>query len=380
MGLTRYAVLTAVAAAALAACGEAPSTPAEAPQVSASSSVSSPGSFANLGTPRMMPLITGPNAVHHNQFAAAPSLQYQGGAVIPNVKIVAVMWGSSVDSSVSSQVAGFFTAVNDSAYFDWLTEYNTATQTIGRGTFDSVKVITPSATGTSLSDTAVANELDAQITAGHLPAPDANTMYMTYFPPGVVISQGGQSSCQAFCAYHNSFTHGSTAVYYGVVPDYGPGSGCDQGCGSNPTMFDNISSASTHEMIEAVTDADVGNNNIAWYDNSYGEIGDICADPSIAGGSIDGQIAGYTVQKEWSNSRNSCIVQDASVPTPTPTAPPPTPTPSATATPGGNGGHGHGANNPLGGCDVGDLGAVNGAFLGLLSAAALAAAKLRRRE
>ncbi|HVO29572.1 MAG TPA: hypothetical protein VMV18_02500, partial [bacterium] len=291
--------------------------------------------------------------------------------------------GSSVDSTVQSNVGPFFTAVTNSPYFDWLTEYNTSSQSIGRGTFDSVKVITPSTSSQNLSDTTVANELNAQISAGHLPAPDSNTMYMTYFPPGVTISQGGQSSCQAFCAYHNSFTHGSTPVFYGVVPDYGPGSGCDQGCGINPQMFDNITSASTHEMIEAVTDADVGNNDLAWYDNQYGEIGDICADPNIVGSNtIDADMAGYKVQLEWSNSRNSCIAQDASAPTPTPTAtntpPPPTPTPTTTGTPGGNGGHGHGAS--VGGCDVGDLGAVNGAFLSLLTLAALGATKLRRRD
>ncbi len=64
-------------------------------------------------------------------------------------------------------------------------------------------------------------------------------------------------------------------------------------------------------MIETVTDCEVGlaTTNappLAWYDNTNGEIGDICnaQQGSIAGG--DGQT--YVVQTEFSNADNNCIV------------------------------------------------------------------------
>src|SRR5437762_3067512 len=64
-------------------------------------------------------------------------------------------------------------------------------------------------------------------------------------------------------------------------------------------------------MVEAVTDGEVGlaTTNappLAWYDQTNGEIGDICnaAQGAITGG--DG--ISYTVQKEFSNVANDCIV------------------------------------------------------------------------
>lgn len=94
-------------------------------------------------------------------------------------------------------------------------------------------------------------------------------------------------------------------MYYSVHPDFGPGSGCDVGCGSN-TQFNNLTSASSHEMIEAVTDREVGIATtyappLAWYDTTYGEIGDIC-------NAQQGSVAGCVVQQEFSNVRNDCIV------------------------------------------------------------------------
>ena len=75
-------------------------------------------------------------------------------------------------------------------------------------------------------------------------------------------------------------------------------------------------------MAETITDCEVGLASVlapplAWYDNNNGEIGDICnaQQGSILGG--DGQT--YTVQKEFSNVANACIVTASSTPTPTAT-------------------------------------------------------------
>ena len=94
--------------------------------------------------------------------------------------------------------------------------------------------------------------------------------------------------CQAFCAYHESFTRNGNNVYYGVMPDLTSG-GCQNGCGSNSNPLDNLYSASSHELAEATTDADVGDDNLAWYDNTFGEVGDICEFFP------DGQAEGITV-------------------------------------------------------------------------------------
>ena len=74
-------------------------------------------------------------------------------------------------------------------------------------------------------------------------------------------------------------------------------------------MFNNTTSVASHELTEASTDADVGENNLAWYDDTNGEIGDIC-------NAEQGSIAGYVVQKQWSNKAGACIVTGGTTCTP----------------------------------------------------------------
>jgi hypothetical protein len=251
---------------------------------------------------------------------ASAHLTYYGGKVIQKVKVVKVQYGSGtyqsfIGAAGASSMAGFYSAVVNSNYMDWLVEYDTASpkQTISRGTYSGGYSITPSSTRNkaTITDANIQAEISAQIAAGKLPAPDDNTLYMVHFPKGKTISQGGSKSCQAggFCAYHGTFKRNSQDVFYGVLPDMSAGSGCDTGCGSG-SAFGNQTSVASHELIEAVTDAEVGlattvGKPLAWYDAANGEIGDIC---NAQQGSITSGSTTYTVQKEWSNALASCIV------------------------------------------------------------------------
>ena len=60
-----------------------------------------------------------------------------------------------------------------------------------------------------------------------------------------------------------------------------------------------LTGTSSHELCEAITDPRPGES---WYDDSNGEIGDICVGEAA-------QVAGFTVQKEWSNAKGSCVSQ-----------------------------------------------------------------------
>src|SRR5581483_2910287 len=111
-----------------------------------------------------------------------------------------------------------------------------------------------------------------------------------------------------FCAYHNNLVRGGQSVKYGVMPDVSPGSKCARGCGGSSNFFNNQTSVASHELIEAVTDPDVGQadkdpKKLGWYDQKYGEIGDIC---NAEQGTLPG--TKYTVQKEYSNQAHGCIV------------------------------------------------------------------------
>ena len=262
---------------------------------------------------------------------ATPRLAYYGGKVIPNVKIVAVFWGPSVDAAVQKDIGAFYADLVGGPAFDWLSEYNTAgvktvtgvpgsNQKIGRGTFVKAVTITPKAKGSPLKDAQIQAELAAQLKAGKLPAADENTLYMIHFPPKQVINMQGLS-CQAFCAYHGTL---DKTTYYGVMPDQSAGSGCDVGCGHDGP-FGNLTVSAAHEITEAVTDAQVGaaGNSmgppIAWYDPhkdatgaEYAEIGDICASYSADYKGPSGRT--WKVQKEWSNQANGCIAKAGDAP------------------------------------------------------------------
>ena len=97
--------------------------------------------------------------------------------------------------------------------------------------------------------------------------PDGNTLYAVHFAPGINITgSDGSKSCQVFCAYHGSYSKNGTNVYYSIVPDQG--GSCAGGCGNDPSTFNNTTSVASHELVEATTDADVAQNNLAWYDDT----------------------------------------------------------------------------------------------------------------
>jgi hypothetical protein len=97
-----------------------------------------------------------------------------------------------------------------------------------------------------------------------------------------------------------------------VLPDMQAGSGCSTGCGTS-TTFGNYTSVTSHELVEAMTDADVGIATtfappLAWYDQNNGEIGDIC---NAQQGSYTANGTTYTIQLEFSNAANNCVLPPA---------------------------------------------------------------------
>jgi serine protease len=252
---------------------------------------------------------------------AGAQLVYHGGKVVQSAQVVKVLYGSGtyipeLTATTGVNMASAYTQMVTSGVFDWLNEYNTTSpaQTIGRGSFAGSVQITPAAArnGATIDDSAIQTEIAAQISAGTLPAPSDNMIYMTSFPSGKTITQGGSSSCVQFCAYHGTFKIGSQNVYYGVLPSLT--GGCATGCGSAATTFQNQQSVASHELIETVTDAEVGLATVigpplAWYDQTNGEIGDICNAQQGTFTGTDGNT--YTIQKEFSNQQNDCITTRA---------------------------------------------------------------------
>jgi hypothetical protein len=312
-------IASGVSLLAISACGSAPteSTADESASLQGSEMVDT--AVLEPGGAHQMPLRSSKEALSPEaRVAATAHLNYYGGKVLSNVNIVLVRYGSgtylsNITSTTAPSLSSFYTQWTKSAEFTWMSEYNTSTRSIGAGTFGGAVQITPAATRdkATITDANIQAEISAQITAGKLPAPTANMLYMVSFPKGKKITQGGTSSCVAggFCAYHGTFKRNGTEVYYGVLPDFSAGSGCDSGCGSG-TQFANTTSVASHEVAETVTDAEVGlatvvGSPLAWYDPNNGEIGDICNGSDASFVASDGHT--YEMQKLWSNASNACI-------------------------------------------------------------------------
>jgi hypothetical protein len=258
--------------------------------------------------------------------SAAPSagarLDYHGGKVIQNVHVVQVLYGTGtylpeLTSTSGTSMASAYTQMVTSGVLDWLGEYSTTSpvQVIGRGWFDGpLKIVPqPSRNGSMIGDGSVQSELAAQIRAGALPPPGDNRIYMVSFPSGKsLVSPDGAVSCATggFCAYHGTFKIGSQNVYYAVLPMLT--AGCATACG-NATAFQNQQLVASHELLEMVTDAEVGLATatgwpLAWHGGDDHEIGDICLGQQATFVGIDNH--SYTVEKGFSNQANDCIVHE----------------------------------------------------------------------
>jgi hypothetical protein len=278
----------------------------------AATSAADPGLRIGMARPfgsQATPLL-GPVGAVSTAAGTQAQLAYHGGPVVEHVKVVAVVWGGGtfqpeVTGTGAPSVSSLLTAITDSPHFDWMSEYDTPTQSIGRGTFAGLYTIDPApeANGSTLDDTAIQSELLSRIAENELPAPDADTLYMLFFRQGQVITSGASSSATGFCAYHSSVPGpGSQNVRYAVIPDSASTTFCGPYAG-----WGNFEDSISHELVEVVTDPDVGTGDYAWYDSRGLEIADKCAYRAF-GGLIGADSVRYDVTGEWSNNNQACII------------------------------------------------------------------------
>ena len=225
--------------------------------------------------------------------AAPPQLVYRNGPLLTNVEVFTLFWGSAwqgPQSALVTEINQFFDFILTSELLSQLGEYSVRGKPIRPGRHLGTITLTAPEPLHSVSDTAIQHLLQQEISTNYaVPQPTNNSLYFVYLPPGVRVVQGGAASCQAFCGYHSDI---SGAVFYAVMPY----PGC-KGCAGKMSAFDALTSTSSHELCEAITDPIPGHS---WYDDLNGEIGDICAWKTK-------KVGTYTVQLEWSNKADRCV-------------------------------------------------------------------------
>ncbi|MFI5298361.1 MAG: hypothetical protein ACHREM_09705 [Polyangiales bacterium] len=260
-------------------------------------------------------------------FTEAPHLPFPnvvdwGGKLITAPKVVTITFGSD---PFAAQFAAFGVTAASSAWWDLVRVGDcdpTGASCVGDGPAGvSVAVSSAAASYTDSMQGAASTlqtALSDLITAGTVPAPDANTIYVMYLPgatkitmdPGVP-SLSTPYNCPDTFGYHNSMSIGASEVFYAVVLECPVSGGI--------TVLQNSTETAAHEILETATDSDgqefyIDTNDPGtwgWSDIQGGELADLCDDPFGLG--MDGFTeGGFLAQRIWSipaakAGKNPCV-------------------------------------------------------------------------
>lgn len=245
-----------------------------------------------------------------------PQVVDSGGPVMTAPKVVPIFYAVDDPTTVAS-LEDFITKLPGSSYWQgWAPEYG-----VGDITALAPIVLTDSLTA-YWDDSQIQADLTAKLEANDpaFPAPDGNTIYAFFFPPGVTITTDGvvlgdggpdaaapnpsEASCTGFGGYHDNITLSNNMnVAYAVVPrcaSFGILSGLDA-----------ITGPASHELAEAASDP-FPSSDPAYLSvdapHRYwtrllggGEIGDMCAQEEMSSFVKFPPGVPYTVQRIWSN-------------------------------------------------------------------------------
>jgi hypothetical protein len=265
---------------------------------------------------------------------SANNLSYHGGPVMHTNTVYAIYWapGGTFAGSTTYQtvINGFFANVarasgsTSNVYYSDTQYTDTTGSSTDRSTFAGAVVdkdafpangCSDSATSICLTDAQISAEIDAVVTAQHLPR-GASTLYFLFTPKGVgSCFDAADCAFTQYCAYHSWFTSAATGAptLYANMPyaDTVPAA-CDAGQHPNNDDADATLNVTSHEHNEGITDE----QGSAWFDNQGFEDGDKCAWTfgtalGSTGSGQYNQVIGtgkYYLQQEWSNNAKGCVL------------------------------------------------------------------------
>ncbi len=253
------------------------------------------------------------------------------GAVLPNVEIQALYYGSDWAGSIGnrlqvSYLEGFLNNLVHSTYMDALGKagYGVGRGSVDPGVIDPVNINK----GNFLTNGQIFQDLRGAIWNGSvafpsgvtLNKPNANTLYVVFVEANVAVKDDfGQTSQANFAAYHTSVLsydafQGGNAAFFNYAVVTVPGG--TVGNASNASFLaplNEMTEVASHEIAEAVTDPHTYTGFQAWYDNALGanggEVGDITNGSTV-------WLNGYAVQRISDQNDNPMTPAGATAATP----------------------------------------------------------------
>jgi hypothetical protein len=230
-----------------------------------------------------------------------PTVTFHGGAVLQNVEVQAVYYGSdwntSAYSAQRSQLDGFLQYIVQSGYTSNMLANAYGT---GAGSFSAGQTYGIALDKSQyLTDGAIRATLQSCINAGAVQQPDPNRLYVVFVEDNVAVDATalpgvGGTSQNTFLGYHAAFG-GTNAwgqaedIHYAIIAY--PGGSVGNANLSWLSSLNDMTEVTSHELAEAITDPNIGYKTKGWYDDTRnGEVGDLS----------NGQMAylnGYAVQR-----------------------------------------------------------------------------------
>jgi hypothetical protein len=235
--------------------------------------------------------VNGYPAVH----PAMPHLVNNGGPVIASPKVVAVTFAGDPYQATIDELAATF---GDTAFWTAnVHEYGVGHLAAKAPVHLALKA------PTLIDDAAIQAWLKGRLDGTHAEwgTADESTIYTIYYPAGTSVTLAGFKSCSVFGGYHSEVKIGAKTVPYAVMPR----------CASFLDLhgFDVLSVATSHELIEAVTDprpytaptfSNPDDDHAIWGWYTGGESGDLCTFND--GAFYTPSDYDFLVQRSWSNA------------------------------------------------------------------------------
>lgn len=247
-----------------------------------------------------------PSNVYPAPHPSAPIVVNDGaGQTMKAMKIIPVFFPHE---PYQTQLADFVSTLGATDYWKSVTdEYGVGAASAG------TPVVLLEDAATAITD----DQIQAFITAhagtdAAWGTPDANTLYVLFYPSTTKITLGSDASCSTFGGYHSNTKLNGQNLAYAVIPRCS-GFGAAKGVAA-------VTGPTSHELVEAATDpfpmdnpafTSVSTAQYAWALALGGsEVSDLCAQSSTA--FFTPTPYAYRVQRSWSNlaaaaSHDPCV-------------------------------------------------------------------------